>query len=429
MIIGFLPCCWNAYHIRQWGYRTLEMNGGSAAPYLVCTPCVPLFCALFNRGGNRRALEVRAGDHFRCTVEPLPGHIRCQALKSVLRNLGCCQECLFRALAREFLSSKDRPCPTSLWGGLSHSVVAVPSAPFKSINQRSEKLILTDITEKRRRDRPRQLDREVDRRKESRTVSVVRKVEAKTKMCQNGHALWRFRNQKTLRKEKSANETFGHTKIRKTSQNWFSSKILIFAAVLGKCEDKFNFRAGKGELNWYRSNESRQSFNYRSTIVQLSFTGQMRAGNRSTKRSNESSGYRSTIVQLSFNYRSTIVQLSFNNRSMIVQRTERNQMRAGNRATFLQIIVQAHAWHFPDFGAHFGNFVQFCHFLCFCGFFLHERGRTTRNSENEPGRNETLWKNRFQAIFWLKNFVRPSSVGSPQTLVTCTAKNVRFYPS
>ena len=25
------------------GYRTMEMNGGSSAPYLACTPCVPLF--------------------------------------------------------------------------------------------------------------------------------------------------------------------------------------------------------------------------------------------------------------------------------------------------------------------------------------------------------------------------------------------------
>ena len=25
------------------GYWTMEMNGGSSAPYLACTPCVPLF--------------------------------------------------------------------------------------------------------------------------------------------------------------------------------------------------------------------------------------------------------------------------------------------------------------------------------------------------------------------------------------------------
>ena len=40
------------------GYRTVEMNGGSSAPYLACTPCVPLFCTLFNRGGNRRAFRL-----------------------------------------------------------------------------------------------------------------------------------------------------------------------------------------------------------------------------------------------------------------------------------------------------------------------------------------------------------------------------------
>ena len=25
------------------GYPTMEMNGGSSAPYLACTPCVPFF--------------------------------------------------------------------------------------------------------------------------------------------------------------------------------------------------------------------------------------------------------------------------------------------------------------------------------------------------------------------------------------------------
>ena len=40
------------------GHRTMEMTGGSSAPYLACTPCVPLFCSLFNRGGNRRAFSL-----------------------------------------------------------------------------------------------------------------------------------------------------------------------------------------------------------------------------------------------------------------------------------------------------------------------------------------------------------------------------------
>ena len=60
------------------GHWTMEMNGGSSAPCLACTPCVPLFCTLFNRCGSRRAfgLPGAGGDHFHCTVEPSPGHIR-----------------------------------------------------------------------------------------------------------------------------------------------------------------------------------------------------------------------------------------------------------------------------------------------------------------------------------------------------------------
>ena len=40
------------------GYRTMEMNGGSSAPYLACTPYVPSFCTLFNRGGKRGAFRL-----------------------------------------------------------------------------------------------------------------------------------------------------------------------------------------------------------------------------------------------------------------------------------------------------------------------------------------------------------------------------------
>ena len=39
------------------GHRTMEMNGGSSAPHLARTPCVPLFSTLLNRGGNRRAFR------------------------------------------------------------------------------------------------------------------------------------------------------------------------------------------------------------------------------------------------------------------------------------------------------------------------------------------------------------------------------------
>ena len=62
------------------GCRTMEVIGGSSVSYLARTPCIPLFSALFNRGGNRRAFRLpgEGGDHFHCTVEPSPGHIRCR---------------------------------------------------------------------------------------------------------------------------------------------------------------------------------------------------------------------------------------------------------------------------------------------------------------------------------------------------------------
>ena len=43
-------------------------------------PLRPSFCPLFNRGGSRRAFRLpgAGGDHFHCTVEPSPGHIRCR---------------------------------------------------------------------------------------------------------------------------------------------------------------------------------------------------------------------------------------------------------------------------------------------------------------------------------------------------------------
>ena len=67
------------------GHRTMEMIGGSSAPYLACTPCVnPLVCTLFIKGGSRRVFRLpgAGGDHFHfTTVEPSPGHIRCRLLQ------------------------------------------------------------------------------------------------------------------------------------------------------------------------------------------------------------------------------------------------------------------------------------------------------------------------------------------------------------
>ena len=62
------------------GYRTMEMIGGSSASYLTRTPCVPLFCTSFSKGGNTRVFRLlgEGGDHLYCTVEPSPGHSRCR---------------------------------------------------------------------------------------------------------------------------------------------------------------------------------------------------------------------------------------------------------------------------------------------------------------------------------------------------------------
>ena len=70
----------------DWTTGVLDngMNEGSSAPYLARSPCVPLFCILFNRGGNRRVFRLpgnQGGDHFHCTVEPSPGHIRVRLQK------------------------------------------------------------------------------------------------------------------------------------------------------------------------------------------------------------------------------------------------------------------------------------------------------------------------------------------------------------
>ena len=58
-------------------------------PYLACTPCIPLFCTLFSRGGNRSAFRLpgAGGDSFHSMVEPSPSHIRCRR-KSLVRNAG-----------------------------------------------------------------------------------------------------------------------------------------------------------------------------------------------------------------------------------------------------------------------------------------------------------------------------------------------------
>ena len=67
------------------GHRAVEMNGGSSALYLARTPCrkglaFPCFlhCLIGVETEGLLDYQGRAGDHFHCTVEPSPGHIRCR---------------------------------------------------------------------------------------------------------------------------------------------------------------------------------------------------------------------------------------------------------------------------------------------------------------------------------------------------------------
>ena len=54
-------------------------------------PLRPLNFSLFNKGGSRRAFRLpgEGGDHFHCTVEPSPGHIRCRQETPVAGRGGC----------------------------------------------------------------------------------------------------------------------------------------------------------------------------------------------------------------------------------------------------------------------------------------------------------------------------------------------------
>ena len=76
------------------GYRTVEMNGGSSAPYLARTPGVPLFSILFQLLGVETEglldYQGRGVDHFHCTVQPSPGHIRCRGFLLLGIHLGNC---------------------------------------------------------------------------------------------------------------------------------------------------------------------------------------------------------------------------------------------------------------------------------------------------------------------------------------------------
>ena len=77
----------SSFHFRaQYDWTTGVLDNGNgwrkfrAVPRLY--PLRSLVCTLFNKGGSRGAFRLlgAGGDHFHCTVEPSPGHIRCRSL-------------------------------------------------------------------------------------------------------------------------------------------------------------------------------------------------------------------------------------------------------------------------------------------------------------------------------------------------------------
>ena len=57
----FLSLCSMPNMTGRPGFRTMEMIGGSSAPYLARTPCVPLCCTSFNRVGNKERFWTTRG--------------------------------------------------------------------------------------------------------------------------------------------------------------------------------------------------------------------------------------------------------------------------------------------------------------------------------------------------------------------------------
>ena len=68
------------------GDCTIEKNGGSTALYLARTLCIPAFLL---RSGSKGAFRLSGAtwDHFRCTIEPLPSHVRCRFERSGRQGL------------------------------------------------------------------------------------------------------------------------------------------------------------------------------------------------------------------------------------------------------------------------------------------------------------------------------------------------------
>ena len=67
----------------QWKWLEEVSRRTSLVP-----PLRSLVCTLFNKGGSRGAFRLpgAGGDHFHCTVEPSPGHIRCRVTHRIGAN-------------------------------------------------------------------------------------------------------------------------------------------------------------------------------------------------------------------------------------------------------------------------------------------------------------------------------------------------------
>ena len=74
----------------------------SSAPHLACTPCVPLFCTLFTRGGNRRAFRLpgAGGGSF-----PLYGGTF--ARSDSVSSLGSVDRCVLPCAAKNLWCASD----------------------------------------------------------------------------------------------------------------------------------------------------------------------------------------------------------------------------------------------------------------------------------------------------------------------------------
>ena len=189
-------------------------------------------------------------------------------------------------------------------------------------------------------------------------------------MCQNGHALRQFSKPKGPLQGQIGNKNLRtHNVPQNLPKLIFTQKLWIMLPFWKNVRIKPNSCAGRGDLNWTRSNECRQSCNYCATIVQL--------GPRIVDL--EQVKWEQAIVQLSCKYRAAIVQLSC-------------------KLSFRD------AWRLPGFlwGTIWESF-SFAIFWCFL-WFLQPSSRTTRSSENKPGRREALWKITCQAIVRFKKF-------------------------